>query len=109
MTTLKDLILATETPEPLNDENEESPDGGEEFNEKTCEVTYVQWIDSASYATPWSSPQDIAELEPIVIHTVGFVVNETDEFITLVNSLADDAAGGDVTIPKVAVRQRRPV
>jgi hypothetical protein len=61
-------------------------------------VTYIQWIDSASYATPWSSPQEIAELEPIVIHTVGFVANETEEFITLVSSLADDAAGGDVRV-----------
>ena len=99
MTTLKDLILATEN-------RDEEPSDDETFEQKTCEVTYIQWIDSASYAVPWSSPQDIAELEPVVIHTVGFVVNETDEFITLVSSLTDDAAGGDVTIPKVAIKDR---
>ena len=103
MTKLADLILTTS-----NEDQKESSDG-EEINKEICEVLYIQWIDSASLTSPWSSPQDIADLEPAIVHTVGFLVNETNDFITLVSSVTDDAAGGDVTIPKVATKDRRVV
>ena len=107
MTKLTDLILAA-----TNEGQKESSDDeeiNEEINEDMCEVHYVQWIDSASLTSPWSSPQDIADLEPAIVHTVGFLINETNDFITLVSSVTDDAAGGDVTIPKVAIKDRRVV
>jgi len=69
---------------------------------KRC--VYIEWVDS-SYATGWVDADD--ERKPCEIVTVGLVVRETDDHVTIASSL--DANGNPLsplTIPKVAITEQ---
>ena len=45
--------------------------------------------------------------KPLVVTATGFVVEETDDFITLARELIGDDYRGQVAIPKVAIKESR--
>jgi len=71
-------------------------------------ITYVKWVDSASYSDQqWYSLSDhdhgIATIE-----AVGILVHEDKNFISLVMNISkQDSVVGDMAIPKVAILKRK--
>lgn len=75
------------------------------------EMRYVEWVDSAS-GTRWDLTTEIAK-EPVrVIRSVGFVLLDVDDHITLVQSedppsvesdLGRSNASNWIVIPRVAI------
>lgn len=72
---------------------------------------YVEWDDSSSMAsTVWKHKQEVTNSKPCRCKTVGFVLKEDSESVTLVSSLdGGDYVSGDMQIPKSAIRKRRVV
>ena len=66
-------------------------------------ATYIHWRD-ASYTTEESADFELADL-----HSIGFVVAEDDESVTLGPEYQDGAVSHRlaVTIPKVNIKERR--
>lgn len=74
------------------------------------DVYHIRWIDSSS-RQGW---QKFSTLKPDVIETIGFVLEETDDYITITDSVADREALFEcvdymLTIPKFAITQIRIV
>lgn len=72
------------------------------------EVRYVRWVDSNG-GEGWHSLDRLRAYKPCVIHSVGFVLSEDAEHVSLLQSfdVKDEPANtnGDnwISIPKVAV------
>lgn len=72
------------------------------------EVRYIRWIDSNG-GEGWTNLSRLRTHRPCVIHSVGFVMSEDEEHVSLLQSfdVKDDPAqvNGDnwIAIPKVAV------
>ena len=72
---------------------------------------YIEWEDSSSFAGGvWSIREDCVKSKPCSCKTIGFVISETKDAITLAGSLdGGKHVSGDMTIPKSAIRKRRVV
>lgn len=72
---------------------------------------YLEWEDSSSYAsTVWKEREDCTNKPTVRCKSVGFVIGETKDSITLAGSLDGGRfVSGDMTIPKSAIRKRRVI
>lgn len=74
---------------------------------------YIEWIDSSSYTGNMWVPRDVVagNNKPHKCKTIGFVLVEDEENVTLVGSFDSNNNGvsGDITIPKCAITKRRIV
>lgn len=73
-------------------------------NQRKQELRKVIWLDSNT-KMGWHFP-DETNYEPITITSVGWVISETDEYITLAGSVCfgDEYQAADaMTIPKVCI------
>ena len=51
-------------------------------------VAWIEWIDSSEYEdADWKSEDEVKELTPMRIKSVGILVNEDDLYITLASSV----------------------
>lgn len=78
----------------------------------TYPLIYIEWCDAASYGNgTWQDVYDLiawaADEDSWLVKEVGFVVEETDEYILLVSQVSDNGKVGDaMKIPKGWVRRR---
>ena len=74
-------------------------------------VVYVEWDDSASSAgSIWKNKETVANFNTCRCKTIGFVIKETKDTLTIVSSSdGGDYVSGDMSIPKSAIRKRRIV
>lgn len=71
------------------------------------EVRYIEWIDSMG-GSGWEPLEETRKLRPMKAMTVGFVVEEGDDFVTILQSFDERENGrhyGDnhICIPKFAI------
>lgn len=78
----------------------------------THPLIYIEWCDAASYGNgTW---QDVDELkawargeDSWLVREVGFVVEETDDYILMVSQISDNGkVGNAMKIPKGWIRKR---
>ena len=63
-------------------------------------MVLVSWVDAARYEG-WFSDEETSKMEPKAIHSVGFLIRETPEYVALAASSTEDDHVGDVlTIPR---------
>ena len=75
------------------------------------ELVLVEWVDSHSSPGGWLFIDDIIDREDnLYCRSVGWIVKETEELITLVPHIAGEVNGnlrlsgrGDLTIPCIAI------
>lgn len=77
------------------------------------EMRCVEWLDSSG-GSGWEELNDIRRYRPLRIFTVGFVLDEGDSHVTLLQSYDERSDGkphGDhhITIPKFAIVKSRKV
>jgi len=70
---------------------------------------YIEWIDSCSMLNAWNGLDDFKGLKPTLCKTIGFLVDENIDAITLAGSYCVEGGvvSGDITIPKCAIKKRR--
>ena len=67
-------------------------------------LVYVQWMDSCGLNNGvWKSRDDAEEMEPLVIDSVGYVLKETEEHITIASHVCEHQVSGEMSIPKSAI------
>jgi hypothetical protein len=70
-------------------------------------IKKIKWLDSYGCTNRWQLIEEITE--KLVCETVGYVISETNELISLANSIAYETnetieqANGVMTIPKVSI------
>lgn len=75
-------------------------------------IVEVIWDDAASNSQSWVDLDDI--VEPEQVNTTGFLVKETDEYVTVAASVSNEedhikTVGNTMTIPKGMIVSRREV
>lgn len=74
---------------------------------KTREVRLVEWIDSSG-SSGWQPIEDAAKIVPDPCLSVGFVIHEADDYLTLFQSVTTRKSGRDyvdqvLAIPKCSI------
>lgn len=70
-------------------------------------IKKIKWLDSYGCTNSWQKIEQITE--KLICETVGYVISETTELISLANSIAYETtetveqANGIMTIPKVCI------
>lgn len=73
-------------------------------------MVHLRWIDSSSPSTAdWYDPHEL-NLKALACETVGIVIAEDDNQISLASSITETGAlYGVITIPKCSILKRRRV
>ena len=53
-------------------------------------LVLVRWADIQSHDGAWVDMEEIPEYTPVVVETVGWIITNAPDYITLVSSLSDD-------------------
>lgn len=69
-------------------------------------LVYLRWVDSSSYSRANWHPISEHDVSAEEIYSTGFIVDESDDFLTLAMSISVGGNMlGDITIPKLAIRE----
>jgi hypothetical protein len=71
-------------------------------------IVLVEWLDHTAHAdTRWTHRDEIAALEPTVVMSVGYVLKETSQTLTLLPHWNDSGDGyGEIVLLKSCIRKR---
>lgn len=74
-------------------------------------ITYLEWVDSSSFTSRvWTDKNHVVnEIPDLTCISIGFMVKETKEFITIVGSTSPNEYAGIMTIPKCAITKRKNI
>jgi len=78
-------------------------------------AVYLEWYDSSSFRAGdsggvWKSRADVSQAgEPCRCTTIGFILAEDEQSITIGGSYTGGCVSGDMNIPKSAITKRRVV
>lgn len=74
-------------------------------------AVYIRWIDSSSMIGDgiWTDRDQINpdNLKPEICETIGWLMHETEDFVTIASSVCKNQVHGHMCIPKVAIVERR--
>lgn len=66
----------------------------------------VSWVD-ATVRSGWHHWEDKETLEPVMVDTVGWVVDSNKRFVTLTQTVCSIAAGNLTTIPRGWIKRMK--
>lgn len=71
----------------------------------------VTWVDIHASRETWQTEQEVAELRPLTMTTIGYIVRECREWMTLCSTISSDGAlMGDVNcIPRGCIQSIEPL
>lgn len=67
----------------------------------------VEWTDAVGGVGTWTAESELEARECVLVRSVGWVIGEHEDRITMVSHRYPDASCGDMTIPKVCIVSRR--
>lgn len=68
-------------------------------------LVLVDWVDAISADSGWKTIEKMKKAVPHPCRSVGWIVNQTKDFVTLVSSLTDDGdCDGDILIPRGMIK-----
>ena len=75
--------------------------------EAPTRIVLVEWLDACSDDAGWKTWKKIHRQEPMLVRSVGYIVREEADFISLAASVVafDGTVDGDVTVPRAMVRR----
>jgi hypothetical protein len=71
----------------------------------------IEWLDHAAYSlSEWRDMDEIYNLEPVTVQTVGFVVKETKTYIVVISTFTTARqANNEFCILKGAILRRKKI
>lgn len=70
------------------------------------ELVQVRWVDSCS-PRGWTSKDALKDYRPDTVTSVGWIIEEGDNFLTIAGHEGRDCVDGVLSIPKSAVLGRK--
>jgi len=67
----------------------------------------IEWVDSAGLSGVWHDDEVVQDLSLDPIKSIGRVVHEDEDFITLASHLATNQLSGVVCIPRVVIKKTK--
>jgi len=63
----------------------------------------IEWVDSKSGLNEWEYLDDLDPLPPVRCMTAGYLLDDSPEYKTIVQSKSDSQIHGRITIPKACI------
>lgn len=75
------------------------------------EIVKITWSDTHGTAEPWVSPEEAIAITPIDMVTVGYLVEHTDQSVTIAGTMSDckEHYGNINCIPRGCVKNIVPL
>jgi len=71
-------------------------------------IYYIEWIDASTRTAAWTFDDELEDYVPLIlVKSVGFIIKETDEFISLAVSVAEDTFGVGLSIPVNSIKIKK--
>ena len=67
------------------------------------DIVLIEWVDSCGHER-WEFLDEIEPMPPHVCHTIGFLMDDKEEYKTIASSLSTSQVLGRLTIPSVCIR-----
>lgn len=77
---------------------------------KKTKLVYVTWNDATGHTQgSWDSVRDVEEWKPMVVHSIGWIIADTDTHITIAGTYTDDKKDCSAAhcIPKAMIIKKR--
>jgi len=68
-------------------------------------LIFLEWLDSKGITNQWEYFDEIESLKPSRCFSVGFLIEETDQYKTIAQSLNASQVIGRMTIPRCAIQK----
>lgn len=70
-------------------------------------MVLVEWDDACAQDNPWTTHKKLLAQKPVRVHSIGFVVADEPDHLTICNSVVQDDGmlGGDNTIPRGMIKK----
>jgi len=70
-------------------------------------IVEIKWVDSCSYAEVWVNKEHVSEVpfSPSDCATVGYLIQEDEDCITIAQSINDNQYGKLFTIPRGCIEE----
>ena len=78
------------------------------MSEPDLKLVKLGWIDSRGVSESWATFEQLKDHGLYLVWSVGWVLNETDDYIQICPHIGSDPdqGCGDMTIPKFAIKHR---
>ena len=63
----------------------------------------IEWVDSKGITDQWEYRDEIETIPPSICWSVGFLVEETDQHMTIAQSVSETQVMGRTTIPRCSI------
>ncbi len=72
-------------------------------------IVYIEWVDSTSLGGGvWKNKADLDLIDKLpIIRSIGFLLEETEDYIAISAHVGANQISGDMCVPKVAIRKRK--
>ncbi|KKN60882.1 hypothetical protein LCGC14_0527530 [marine sediment metagenome] len=67
------------------------------------DIVLIEWIDSKGL-TNWEDLEGLEPMPPCICHTVGFLLDDNEEYKTILMTSSETQILGRMTIPSVAIK-----
>ena len=68
-------------------------------------LIFLEWLDSKGITNQWEYFDEIESMKPSRCFSVGFLIEETDQYKTIAQSLNASQVIGRMTIPRCAIQK----
>ena len=68
-------------------------------------LVLIEWLDSKGVTSQWEHWDDIEPLEPNLCTSIGFLIEETESYKTIAQSISDSQVIGRTTIPCCSIQK----
>jgi hypothetical protein len=67
-------------------------------------IVEVIWNDSKGVTSGWEPKDELEQLKPVHINSVGYLLEDREDYVTILQSDSADEVVGRMTIPKGCIR-----
>jgi hypothetical protein len=77
--------------------------------EKKLEKVEITWLDSKGITPNWEYRDEIESLKPTIVTSIGYLLEDANEYKTIAQSISADQVLGRTTIPVVSIKNIRKI
>ncbi len=68
-------------------------------------IVEITWVDSIGVTSEWELKKEIEPLKPVVINSIGYLMDDNKDFKTIVQSDSKKQVVGRMTIPTECIKK----
>ena len=69
-------------------------------------IVKIEWLDSKAAPHEWEYRDDLGSLAPVSCITVGFILEQTKDYVTVAHTISENQILGRLTIPRISIKNR---